>query len=161
MERVAGKSSARFVLVVIARPVQGCAEWGQQPVRLPTLPNHPTMLSTTCHCGAVTLTIPRAPSSLTNCNCSLCRRYGTLWAYYSAEEVTVSAAPGATAAYAWGPKTLQFVRCTGCGCVTHWEPIVPARGSRVGINARNVDPLMLGSVAIRRLDGAGTEQYID
>lgn len=119
------------------------------------------MLSTTCHCGAVTLTIPRAPTSLTNCSCSICRRYGSLWAYYSADEVTVSAAPGATTAYAWGHKTLQFVRCTGCGCVTHWEPIVPERGSRMGVNARNFDPLMLGSVAIRRLDGADTERYID
>jgi hypothetical protein len=37
------------------------------------------MISTTCHCGAVHISIPRAPDTLTNCDCSICRRYGLLW----------------------------------------------------------------------------------
>ena len=37
------------------------------------------MLTATCHCGAVRVDVPRRPRSLTNCNCSVCRRYGTLW----------------------------------------------------------------------------------
>jgi hypothetical protein len=119
------------------------------------------MITTTCHCGAVTIEIPRAPETLTNCDCSICRRYGTLWAYYTPDEVRVTAKPGATSAYAWGRKTLQFVRCTTCGCVTHWEPIVPGRGSRMGVNARNFEPAQLGQVRMRRLDGALTEKYLD
>ena len=119
------------------------------------------MIRTTCHCGAVTIAIPRAPETLTQCDCSICRRYGTLWAYFPREEITLTAAPGATAAYSWGRRSLQFVRCTTCGCITHWEPIVTARGSRVGINARNFDPLQLGALRIRRLDGALTEKYLD
>ena len=39
------------------------------------------MLIATCHCGAVRLQIPRKPRTLTDCNCSICRRYGTRWAY--------------------------------------------------------------------------------
>jgi len=35
-----------------------------------------------CHCGAVQLEIPSAPDHLTNCNCSICWRYGALWAYF-------------------------------------------------------------------------------
>ena len=42
------------------------------------------MITTTCHCGAVQIGIARAPEMLTNCNCSICRRYGTLWAYFNA-----------------------------------------------------------------------------
>ena len=120
------------------------------------------MITTTCHCGAVTIGIPRAPETLTNCNCSICRRYGTLWAYYRRDEVSIEAEPGATESYAWGDKTLRFVRCRNCGCVTHWEPISDAgRGPRVGINARNFEPEQLGPVRIRRLDGAMTEEYLD
>ena len=33
---------------------------------------------------------------LTSCNCSICRRYGTLWAYYNFSEVRVIAARGAS-----------------------------------------------------------------
>lgn len=60
-----------------------------------------------------------------------------------------------------GPKSLQFFRCAICGCVTHWEPTVAHGGPRVGINARNFEPDQLGTVRIRRLDGAVTETYLD
>jgi hypothetical protein len=119
------------------------------------------MISTTCHCGSVKISIPREPETVTSCGCSICRRYGVLWAYFDGEEVRVEAAPGATSAYAWGRQTIQFVRCARCGCVTHWEPIDPARGPRVGINARNFLPEQLGPVRVRRLDGAVTEKYLD
>lgn len=118
-------------------------------------------LTAACHCGAVSIEIPRIPESLTSCDCSICRRYGTLWAYFGRSEVRIIAAAGSTSAYAWGRKSIQFVRCNTCGCVTHWEPVVPERGDRMGINARNFEPAKLGDVRIRRLDGAGTEQYLD
>jgi hypothetical protein len=119
------------------------------------------MIRTTCHCSAVTITIPRAPETLTPCDCSICRRYGALWAYFPRDAVTIDATPGATTAYTWGRKSLRFIRCARCGCITHWEPILAERGSRVGVNARNFDPLQLGPLRIRRLDGAVTERYLD
>lgn len=76
-------------------------------------------------------------------------------------EIKVSAKPGANEAYAWGHKTLQFIRSKRCECVTHWEPTSPLRGDRVGINARNFEPEQLGPVRIRRLDGSNTETYLD
>jgi hypothetical protein len=118
------------------------------------------MLQALCHCGAVTVRIPRRPRRVTNCDCSICRRYGPLWAYYRRAEVEVIAEPGATAAYAWGRETLRFVRCATCGCVTHWEPIVAHRGERMGVNVRLFDPDRIGPARIRLLDGAVTEKYI-
>lgn len=116
------------------------------------------MIGTSCHCGAVSVRIPRAPETLTCCNCSICRRYGTLWAYFDRSEVEIA---GPSSAYSWGPRTLRFVRCNTCGCVTHWEPIVPERGPRMGVNARNFDPAQLGAARIRWLDGALTEEYLE
>ncbi len=101
------------------------------------------MLAATCHCGAVRVEVPRKPRRLTNCNCSICRRYGTLWAYYKASEVRITRAPGATSEY------------------THWEPIRPQEGGRMGVNARNFEPSSLESVHIRLLDGASTWKYLD
>jgi hypothetical protein len=114
------------------------------------------MLTTTCHCGAVRIEIPRKPRSLTNCNCSICRRYGTLWAYYKAADVRVTSEPSATASYSWGDKQLRFVRCASCGCIMLWERLQPTASSRVGVNARNFEPDDLGPVRIQRLDGART-----
>ena len=39
------------------------------------------MLEGSCHCGAVRWLLQPMPASVTACNCTVCRRYGTLWAY--------------------------------------------------------------------------------
>ena len=39
------------------------------------------MVKGACHCGAVTIELRHAPQSLTECNCSICRRYGAHRAY--------------------------------------------------------------------------------
>ena len=119
------------------------------------------MITGTCHCGAVRVELPRKPRSVTNCNCSICRRYGTLWAYYKAAEVHIVAPPDTTDAYSWGRKSQRFVRCSTCGCIVHWEKLAPTAESRVGVNVRLFDPAVLGAVRIRRLDGASTWKLLD
>lgn len=39
------------------------------------------MIEGSCHCGSVTWRFDRIPESATACNCTVCRRYGVLWAY--------------------------------------------------------------------------------
>jgi hypothetical protein len=112
------------------------------------------MLTGTCHCGAVRVTVPRKPRSVTDCNCSICRRYGVLWAYYQASTVRLEAKRGATESYAWGQKTIKFVRCATCGCVMCWQRIKPASKKWTGVNVRNLGLEVLNSVRIRPLNGA-------
>lgn len=119
------------------------------------------MLIGTCHCGAVQVEIPRRPRTLTNCNCSICRRYGVLWAYYKAPDVRVRCKPGATESYSWGRKSLKFIRCRECGCLISWKRIQPRQDNYMGVNARNFEPSALGAVRIRLLDGADTWKYLD
>ena len=66
---------------------------------------------------------------LTNCNCSICRRYGVLWAYYKDAEVRLAASPGATDEYIWGDKTQKFIRCKECGCVMQWKKLNVSEGT--------------------------------
>jgi hypothetical protein len=115
----------------------------------------------TCHCGAVRIEVPRRPHRLTDCNCSICRRYGTLRAYYMTKDVRIASALGQTSEYVWGDKTLKFVRCSTCGCITHWESLQPREDSKMGVNARNFEPGVIDNVRIRRLDGASTWKYLD
>jgi hypothetical protein len=113
------------------------------------------MLKASCHCGQVHVTVPRLPDHLTDCNCSVCRRYGVLWGYYPRLEVQVEAAPGARDEYSWGDKGLRFVRCANCGCVMYWQSVViDPDDDRMGVNARNFDPPILGQVKIKQYDGA-------
>ena len=91
----------------------------------------------------------------------MCRRYGTLWAYFRADRVRVEHARMATQAYAWGARRLRFVRCARCGCVTHWEATRPRPASRMGVNARLLEPELLEGIRVRRLDGARTWKFLD
>lgn len=119
------------------------------------------MLTGSCHCGAVRIEVPSAPKTVTDCNCSLCKRIGGLWAYYSFGTVRVEGHPEKTAEYVWGDRTLRTVRCGTCGCVTHWEPLDPKSDSRHGVNMSNFDPKLLEGVRVRRFDGADTWKFLD
>ena len=111
-------------------------------------------ITATCHCGQVQVTVPRRPRSLTDCNCSICRRSGALWAYYKASTVTTEAKRGATEAYSWGRKALRFVRCKSCGCLMWWERVKPDPERKMGVNARNFAPVATRAARIRAFDGA-------
>lgn len=118
------------------------------------------MLTATCHCGAVKVEVPRKPRTLTACNCSICVRYGALWAYYRRSAIRVVAERGATESYSWNEGSIRFVRCKTCGCVTHWQR--PSRRlGHGGVNARGFPLDVLDSIRVRHLDGARTWKYLD
>ena len=110
------------------------------------------MVEGSCHCGKIKLQIDTAPVEVTDCNCSICRRYGTLWAYYSPKQVRIAEAVP-TQTYLWNNHWLAFHRCPDCGCVTHWSPADPSR-DRMGINARLLPPEVLAAARVRHFDGA-------
>ena len=115
----------------------------------------------TCHCGAIRVVVPRIARTLTSCNCSICRRYGALWAYYAASVVTIEAPRGGLSTYSWKRKIRAYYRCKKCGCVTHYVYRRERRNRRIAVNAVNFEPAALVGVRIRYLDGASTWKYID
>ena len=72
------------------------------------------MIEGACLCGGVRWSFDGIPGGATACNCTACRRYGTLWAYdHEGERIRVT---GATRAFARG-RSLEFHFCPTCGCV--------------------------------------------
>ena len=118
------------------------------------------MIKASCHCGAVKLEIERAPETVTDCNCSICHRYGVLWAYYPLDQVRIASRPDATDIYMWDDRSIEFHRCKICGCVAYWWP-VDESVNRMGVNANLMPREVLGQARVRHLDGAVTEKYVD
>ena len=118
------------------------------------------MIEASCHCGSVNLEIEAPLTVVTECNCSICRRYGVLWAYYTLGQVRVLPSDPPTDIYMWNGRTTEFHHCRTCGCVTHWTPVDRAR-NRMAVNARLMAPEILASARIRHLDGANTGEYVD
>jgi hypothetical protein len=114
------------------------------------------MLKGSCLCGAVSWTFDGMPDSATACNCTACRRYGTLWAYdYEGERIKVS---GETKPYIRG-KALSFNFCPQCGCVAYWRGLrLNDNGQRrIAVNLRLVeDPQSIAAIPIDHFDGLDT-----
>lgn len=117
------------------------------------------MIEASCHCSHVKMEIARTPTRVTDCNCSICRRYGVLWAYYAPSRVRFTGGK-ASAVYKWGDKRLEFHHCPKCFCLTHWASVDQAR-NRMGVNARLMPPEILAKARLRHLDGAKTWKYLD
>lgn len=108
-----------------------------------------------CHCGGVRWSFSGTPESATACNCSICRRYGVLWAYdYEGERITVA---GATSLYAWRDQWLGFHFCTRCGCVAYWRQSKPDSDGRrrMAVNVRLAEPEAVAALPVVQHDGLG------
>ena len=110
------------------------------------------MLEGCCECGAVRIELDEAPSDVTDCNCSICRRYAALWAYFDPKSVRITP-PDATTIHLRGKRWLEFHRCSVCGCVTHWAP-VDKRHRRWGVNMRMVTPEVVAPLPVVPCDAA-------
>lgn len=110
------------------------------------------MLEGSCHCGSVRWTFAGTPESATACNCTVCRRYGVLWAYdYDGEGIHVT---GPTKAYVRG-KATSFHFCPGCGCVAYWRELGTGDVGRrrIAVNLRLAEPDAVGAIVIDHFDG--------
>jgi hypothetical protein len=108
------------------------------------------MVEASCECGAVRVEVETPPETVGDCNCSICRRYGALWAYYPVTSVRVT---GATTIYLRGDRQLEFHHCAVCRCLTHWSPVDKSY-NRMGVNARLMRPEVLKRAKVVPLDGA-------
>lgn len=115
------------------------------------------MIRAACHCTAVRFELEEAPEWVLDCNCTLCRRYGAIWAYPEASQVRFVQGEDSTDAHSWGPKALAFHRCRECGCVTHMMVVEGAR--LYGINARMIPTLDPASVRVRQKDNGHTGRF--
>lgn len=112
------------------------------------------MLKGTCHCGEVGWTLETAPELVTACNCTICRRYGVLWAYgYIGHDIQTT---GQTNAYRRRDGgDIHFHFCAYCGCVTHYVACSEDENGRMrtAVNVRMSDLSAISELPIRHFDG--------
>lgn len=114
----------------------------------------------TCLCGAVRVALPRQPDYINDCNCSLCRRVGGAWGYFSAREVEVSGETGTFTRTDMENPAVTVHFCRSCGTTTHWtlsDAYQKAHPEldRMGVNMKLFAPAELVGIEIRFPDGDG------
>lgn len=114
-----------------------------------------TMIEGSCHCGAVHWRFEPAIEGATACNCTVCRRYGALWAYdFEGEGVSVR---GETRAYVRG-RAIEFHFCPSCGSVAFWRAreLDEEGRRRMAVNLRLAAPDAVAQIPIDHFDGLDT-----
>lgn len=114
------------------------------------------MLIGSCHCGKSGWALEGDPGSITACNCTLCRRYGALWAYdYEGERVSVT---GEIASYVRADMEkcgLEILFCPSCACVLSWRGVRLQKDGRrrMAVNLRLAPPDPVADLPIDHFDG--------
>lgn len=114
------------------------------------------MLTGSCHCGAAGWMLTGDPGEITACNCTLCRRYGALWAYdFEGERITLRGAPRAYVRADEAEPTLEILFCGQCGCMLAWRRLGVAEGERrrMAVNLRLAEPEAVADLPIVHFDG--------
>jgi hypothetical protein len=114
------------------------------------------MIEGACHCGRLRWRCDTMPESATACNCTVCRRYGVLWAYgHDGVDIHVA---GETTAYARENPHLEFHFCARCGCVSYWRGLRANKEGhrRIAVNLRLTEPSAVAAVPIDHFDGLDT-----
>jgi len=110
-----------------------------------------TVRTGTCHCGAVAfeVTLENGLQDLRRCNCSLCRRKGTIMASVLVGSLTVTRDADMLSIYQWNTKAAKHYFCKTCGIYTHHQR--RSNPSQYGFNVaciEDVDPFALNGVKI-------------
>ena len=115
------------------------------------------MITGNCHCGQSSFEYDATPKSATSCNCTICRRYGALWAYvHWGRDIKLT---GETRAYVRNESgNLEFRFCEICGCLTHYVAVAKDDKDRllVAVNLRMAPPGITADIPMRRFDGHDT-----
>lgn len=114
------------------------------------------VLTGTCLCGRAGWTLEGDPGRVTACNCTLCRRYGALWAYdFENERITVSGPAASYTREGEDDPSLEILFCPICAGVLAWRGLrTGADGRRrMAVNVRLAEPEAVAHLSIDQFDG--------
>ncbi len=108
-----------------------------------------------CHCGCVTFEVEAEIKSVTECNCSMCKRKGALYQKAEVEQFKITSGEDALTAYQFNTKTATHYFCRHCGIHPFHRPrLAPERWT---VNVRCLDDVDISALEIHLFDGQNWE----
>lgn len=106
-----------------------------------------------CHCGKIAFEVEGEIESLLQCNCSICSKKGYLLWFVPFSQVEMKTPREAASTYTFNKHVIKHQFCPACGCAPISLGTDPAGQETAAINARCLDNVDLGGIAIQQYDG--------
>ena len=79
-----------------------------------------------CHCGKIAYTVNvEPPTDAIECNCSICRRKGSLLAFFTPDQFTLKTSRDDISVYTFNQHVIRHQFCKVCGCGPFAEGVGP------------------------------------
>ena len=106
-----------------------------------------------CHCGRIAFSFDQFPTVAVQCNCSICRRRGSLLTAMSPDQFRLETPRDALSTYTFNTHAIRCRFCGACGCAPFAEGEVGGEAT-VMVNLRCTE-LELTGIEVIEFDGAG------
>jgi hypothetical protein len=110
--------------------------------------------SGSCHCGRVHYEADADLSRVISCNCSSCRRRGTLLTFIPEDQFRLKAGADALTHYEFNKKIIHYQFCATCGVLPFANGKGPGGTAMVALNVRCLDGVDLDALDVQKYDGA-------
>ena len=106
-----------------------------------------------CQCGAVRYEVTVDLDSTVVCNCSRCRRLGTIMAFTPAKQFELLSGENAMTEYLFNRNIIHHHFCSTCGIQSFSRGQMPDGTAMVAINARCLDGVDPEQLKPKHYDG--------
>jgi hypothetical protein len=108
-----------------------------------------------CHCGKIRYRVEvDLGGTLVTCNCSICKRTGTVLTFVGANRFTLEQGESALTDYQFNRKVIHHLFCSTCGVRSFARGTGPDGNPMVAVNVRCLEGVDLGSLRTQEYDGA-------
>ena len=111
------------------------------------------MYKGSCHCGKIAFEVEGDLQQVTQCNCSICTKRGSLIWFVPRASLHLSTSEGDISTYTFNTHKIKHRFCNVCGCAPFGEGISPKGEAMAAINVRCLEDVDLSTLKVNDFDG--------
>ncbi|MEO8487528.1 MAG: GFA family protein [Betaproteobacteria bacterium] len=106
-----------------------------------------------CHCGRIAFDVEGSLTGVTSCNCSICRRKGTLMWFVPRAQLSLLTPDENASTYTFNQHAIRHRFCPTCGMQPYGEGVDPAGNAIAAVNIRCLEGVEPEAIPVTRYDG--------
>ncbi|RFC69521.1 MULTISPECIES: GFA family protein [Mesorhizobium] len=107
-----------------------------------------------CQCGAVSYEVDADLDKTVSCNCSRCRRLGSILTFVSPASFRMNSGEGAMTEYQFNRHMIHHMFCSTCGIQSFAHGKGPGGAEMIAVNARCLEGVDPDKLHPKKVDGA-------